>query len=51
MVCEALYQLAEEGDVIAFAQISMSLVKHDSVNVPVYKIGTSGFEQIYRMMR
>ena len=51
MVCEALYQLAEEVDVIAFAQISMSLVKHDSVNVPVYKIGTSGFEQIYRMMR
>lgn len=39
MVCEALYQLAEKVDVIAFAQISMSLLPHDPVNVPVYKIG------------
>lgn len=50
MVCEALYRLAGEVDVIAFAQISMSLLKHEEVGVPVYKIGTSGFERIYAMM-
>ncbi len=50
MVCEALYKLAEEVDVIAFAQISMSLLKHEAVNVPVYKIGASGFEKIYNMI-
>lgn len=50
MVCEALYKLAEQVDVIAFAQISMSLLKHDEVKVPIYKIGTSGFERIKAMM-
>lgn len=50
MVNEALYQLAREVDVIAFAQISMSLLKHDTVAVPLYKIGNSGFEQIKAMM-
>lgn len=50
MVCEALYKLAKEVDVIAFAQISMSLLKHEEVEVPIYKIGTSGFEKIYKMM-
>lgn len=51
MVCEALYKLAEEVDVIAFAQISMSLLKHEEVSVPVYKIGTSGFEKINELIR
>ncbi|MEY8355067.1 aspartate/glutamate racemase family protein [Lachnospiraceae bacterium 54-53] len=51
MVCEALYKLSEEVDVIAFAQISMSLLKHEEVKVPVYKIGTSGFEKIYSLMK
>lgn len=50
MVCEAMYKLAKEVDVIAFAQISMSLLKHDTVGVPLYKIGPSGFEQIKQMM-
>lgn len=50
MVCEALYKLAKEVDVIAFAQISMSLIEHDEVEVPVYKIGPSGFNQIKEMM-
>lgn len=50
MVCNALYQLAKEVDVIAFAQISMSLLKHDEVNVPLYKIGASGFERIKALM-
>ncbi len=50
MVCEALYKLAKEVDVIAFAQISMSLIEHKEVDVPVYKIGPSGFAQIKAMM-
>lgn len=50
MVCEALYKLATEVDVIAFAQISMSLLKHEPVNVPLYKIGPSGFEKINQLM-
>ena len=50
MVCDSLYQLAEQVDVIAFAQISMSLINYDSVKVPVYKIGESGLEEIYRRM-
>lgn len=50
MVREALYKLAEQVDVIAFAQISMSLLKHDELKVPVYKIGASGFERIKELM-
>ncbi len=50
MVNEALYKLAKEVDVIAFAQISMSLLKHDAVDVPLCKIGTSGFEKIKELM-
>ncbi len=50
MVCDALYSLAKEVDVIAFAQISMSLLQHEEVPVPLYKIGFSGFEQIKAMM-
>ena len=50
MVCEALYKLAEEVDVIAFAQISMSLLKHDPVKVPVLKIGPSGWDKIKQLM-
>ena len=52
MVCDALYELSEKVDVIAFAQISMSMIKfdQDKVKVPVYMIGTSGFEQIKEMM-
>lgn len=50
MVCEALYKLADEVDVIALAQISMSLLKHDEVKVPVYKIGHSGFARMKELM-
>ncbi len=50
MVNEALYNLAREVDVIAFAQISMSLLRHDPVNVPLYKIGVSGFDRILDLM-
>lgn len=50
MVNEALYKLAKEVDCIAFAQISMSLLKHDAVDVPLFKIGNSGFEKIKELM-
>lgn len=50
MVCEALYKLAKEVDVIAFAQISMSLLKHDEVDVPLYKIGESGFMKMKKLI-
>lgn len=52
MVREEMYKLAKEVDVIAFAQISMSLISFDQekVPVPVYMIGESGFEKIKRMM-
>lgn len=50
MVRKALYDLAKEVDVVVFAQISMSMVKHDPVDVPVCKIGDSGFERIYSLM-
>lgn len=50
MVCEALYKLSREVDVIAFAQISMSLLPHEPVAVPLFKIGDSGYERIYKLM-
>lgn len=50
MVCEALYKLAKEVDVIAFAQISMSLLNHDPTETPIYKIGESGFGKIKELM-
>lgn len=51
MVREALHKLSQETDVIAFAQISMSLIPHEPLDVPVYKIGESGFRRIKSMMR
>ena len=50
MVCDTLYKAAGEVDVIAFAQISMSKLAHDPVDVPLFKIGTSGFEMIDKLM-
>lgn len=44
MVCDELYKLAKEVDIITFAQISMSLLKHEDCNVPIFKIGQSGFD-------
>lgn len=44
MVNKALQELATEVDCIAFAQISMSLLKHDPVDVPIYMIGKSGLD-------
>lgn len=50
MVCEVLYKLSKEVDCIAFAQISMSLLKHEPVDVPLFKIGASGFDKIKELM-
>lgn len=50
MVRDALYALAKEVDVVAFAQISMSLLAHDDAGVPVLKIGPSGFAKIKELM-
>ncbi len=50
MVCACLYELAKEVDCIAFAQISMSLLKHNPVEVPLFKIGRSGMQEIDKLM-
>ncbi len=50
MVNECLYSLQKEVDIIVFAQISMSLLKHESVGVPLFKIGNSGYEEAKRMI-
>ena len=50
LVCACLYELAKEVDCIAFAQISMSLLQHKAVEVPIFKIGRSGMERIYELM-
>lgn len=50
MVRAELKRLAGEVDVIAFAQISMSLLPFDGPGVPVYKIGDSGFARIREMI-
>lgn len=50
MIRNKLYDLAKEVDCIAFAQISMSLVDFDPVEVPVFKIGRSGFAKIEELM-
>ncbi|MFI3257435.1 MAG: aspartate/glutamate racemase family protein [Spirochaetales bacterium] len=50
MVCENLYSLAKEVDAIVFAQISMSLLKHDVVSVPIFKIGESGFAEAKKLI-
>jgi len=50
MVCESLYKLSREVDCVVFAQISMSLLKHEAVGVPLFKIGASGFEKMKELM-
>lgn len=50
MIRVALMELAKEVDVITFAQISMSLVQHDDPGVPLFKIGTSGFEEVKQLI-
>lgn len=50
MINDALYKLSKEVDVIVFAQISMSLLKHEPIQTPICKIGNSGFEKIKELM-
>lgn len=51
LVRAALTELAKEVDVIIFAQISMSQVKHDDPGIPLFKIGTSGFDEVKRVLQ
>ncbi len=50
MVNECLYALQKEVDIIVFAQISISLLKHEPVSVPLFKIGNSGYEEAKRLI-
>lgn len=50
MVNSALIKLSKEVDVIVFAQISMSLLKHEPLDMPICKIGNSGFKKIKELM-
>ncbi|MGL5722518.1 MAG: aspartate/glutamate racemase family protein [Brevinema sp.] len=50
MVNENLYKLSKEVDAVVFAQISMSLLKHEPVDCPIFKIGKSGFEEAKRLI-
>ena len=50
MVCEALSQLSKTVDCVVLSQISMSLLQHEAVDVPLYKIGPSGFQKIKELM-
>ena len=50
LVNKALLELARKVNVIVFAQISMSLVKHEDCGVPVLKIGKSGFEEAKKIL-
>lgn len=50
MVNENLYKLSKKVDAVVFAQISMSLLKHEAVDCPIFKIGESGFEEAKRLM-
>lgn len=47
---EALKELSQEVDVIVFAQISMSLVEHPSCQIPILKIGRSGYDMAKEVM-
>lgn len=49
MVNEGLLKLAKDVDAIVFAQISMSMLNQLPVDIPVCKIGTAGFEEIYKL--
>ncbi len=50
IVNKELKKLAAEVDTIAFAQISMSLVKHEELDIPVFKIGKSGFNRVKKLL-
>ena len=51
MICASLYDFAKTVDVVVFAQISMSLLKHEPVETPIYKVGKTGFEQMRDMLK
>ncbi len=48
---QALAKLVTEVDVVVFAQLSMALVKHQEYDVPILKLGLSGYEAAYQAMK
>ncbi len=50
LVCSALYRLAAEVDAVVFAQTSMSLLKHEPLDIPLYKLGDSGYEKLWEIV-
>lgn len=50
MVSKALAALAQEVDVVCFAQVSMSKVMHADCGKPVFKIGKSGFDYAAKIL-
>ena len=50
MVCEALYKMTKQVDAVCFAQVSMGMLKHDPCDVPLFKIGVSGFERAAQIL-
>lgn len=48
---QALEKLVTEVDVVVFAQLSMALVKHQEYDVPILKLGLSGYEAAYQAMK
>ncbi len=48
---QALESLAPQVDVVVFAQLSMALVKHPEYEIPVLKLGLSGYEAAYQAMK
>ena len=51
LVVKALRELAEDVDVIVFAQISMSMLPlPDDINIPILKIGEAGLREARRLL-
>lgn len=48
---QALAKLVTEVDVVVFAQLSMALVKHQEYDVPILKLGLSGYEAAYQAVK
>lgn len=50
IVMKALADLSGEADIVVFSQISMSRVDHKNYQIPVFKIGESGFDEVKKVL-
>lgn len=48
---QALERLVSDVDVVVFAQLSMALVEHPQYDIPVLKLGLSGYEAAFQAMK